>query len=393
MPQTLAGYAQLHLSLGDEIAFVYRRGFRTHRWTYKQVGRLACCFARELERRKIGKGDRVMLWGENSAEWVAAFFGCMLRGAVAVPMDKIAAPGFAQRVASDVDAKLYVGSASLAEHAKGIPWIELEGLHDSINDDCGPYAPVEITRDDPAQIIFTSGTTADPRGVVLTHGNILTSVDPIEREIPKYLKYERIFHPIRFLHMLPLSHVFGQTMGMFIPPVIAGTVFFQDSFKPSDVIDTITSKVVLILGRFTLERKTILDALREELRKYNYLPIVFYFDKPASRDLTETVITLAHLSRFIIVDLTDPSSAPHEVATIIPQCVVPVQPLLSLQPLIVDEKEVERREYAMFQDLRRWYSWVLPTFRYQDTADVLASLKEKVIDPAELKVKELVQQK
>jgi uncharacterized protein YjbI with pentapeptide repeats len=163
--------------------------------------------------------------------------------------------------------------------------------------------------------------------------------------------------------------------------------------KLRDVIDTITSKVVLILGRFTLERKTILDALREELRKYNYLPIVFDFDKPASRDLTETVITLAHLSRFIIVDLTDPSSAPHEVATIIPQCVVPVQPLLSLQPLIVDEKEVERREYAMFQDLRRRYSWVLPTFHYQDTADILASLKEKIIDPAELKVKKLVQQK
>ena len=129
--------------------------------------------------------------------------------------------------------------------------------------------------------------------------------------------------------------------------------------------------------------------MREELRKYNYLPIVFDFDKPASRDLTETVITLAHLSRFIIVDLTDPRSAPHEVATIIPQCVVPIQPL---QPLIVDEKEVERREYAMFQDLRRRYSWVLPTYRYQDTADVLASLKEKIIDPAELKVKELVQQ-
>ncbi len=263
MPQTLAGYAQLHLSLGNEIAFVYRRGFRTHRWTYAQVARLASCFARELERRKIGKGDRVLLWGENSAEWVAAFFGIMLRGAVAVPMDKIAAPSFAQRVASDVDAKLYVGSASLAEHANGIPWIELEALHDNINDDCGPYTPVEITRDDPAQIIFTSGTTADPRGVVLTHGNILTSVDPIEREIPKYRKYERIFHPIRFLHMLPLSHVFGQTMGMFIPPVIAGTVFFQDSFKPSDVIDTIKRERVSVLvavPRIAESMKTRLEA-------------------------------------------------------------------------------------------------------------------------------------
>src|SRR2546428_4403932 len=119
-----------------------------------------------------------------------------------------------------------------------------------------------------------------------------------------------------------------------------------------DVIDTITSKVVLILGRFTEERKQVLDTLREALHKRNYLPVLFDFEKPVSRDLTETVSTLAHLARFIIVDLTDPSSAPHEVATIIPQTIVPVQPLLTLHPLIVDRKEVERREYAMFQDLR-----------------------------------------
>lgn len=92
--------------------------------------------------------------------------------------------------------------------------------------------------------------------------------------------------------------------------------------KIRDVIDTITSKVVLILGRFTPERKAILDALRDELRKRNYSPVLFDFEKPVSRDLTGTVSTLAHLARFIIVDLTDPSSAPHEVATVIPQTVV-----------------------------------------------------------------------
>jgi len=99
-----------------------------------------------------------------------------------------------------------------------------------------------------------------------------------------------------------------------------------------EVIDTIASKVVLILGRFTPERKTVLDALRDELRERNYSPVVFDFEKPVSRDLTETVSTLAHLARFIIVDLTDPSSAQHEVATIVPQTVVPVQPLLSREP-------------------------------------------------------------
>ncbi len=146
-----------------------------------------------------------------------------------------------------------------------------------------------------------------------------------------------------------------------------------------DVINTITSKVVLILGRFTPERKAILDALREELRKHDYSPVLFDFEKPANRDLTETISTLAHLARFIIVDLTDPSSAPHEVATVIPHTVVPVQ------PLILDGE----REYSMFRDLRQRYHWVLPTHSYTDQAHLLATLKEQIIEPAEQKAQEL----
>jgi uncharacterized protein YjbI with pentapeptide repeats len=156
-----------------------------------------------------------------------------------------------------------------------------------------------------------------------------------------------------------------------------------------EVIDTITSKVVLILGRFTPERKAVLDALREELRKHNYSPVLFDFEKPASRDLTETVSTLAHLARFIIVDLTDPSSAPHEVVTVIPQTVVPVQPLLSREPLMVDGKVVERHAYSMFKDLQRRYHWVLPTYVYTDQAHLLATLQEHVVAPAEQKAQEL----
>jgi len=163
--------------------------------------------------------------------------------------------------------------------------------------------------------------------------------------------------------------------------------------KIRDVIDTITSKVVLILGRFIPERKAVLDALQNDLRKHNYLPVLFDFEKPANRDLTETVNTLAHLARFIIVDLTDPSSAPHEVATVIPHTVVPVQPLLWQEPLMVDGKAVERREYAMFEDLRRRHHWVLPTFRYQNTTELLASLQAQIIAPAEQKAKELMQPK
>ncbi len=156
-----------------------------------------------------------------------------------------------------------------------------------------------------------------------------------------------------------------------------------------DVIDTITSKVVLILGRFTPERKIVLDTLREELRKHNYSPVLFDFEKPASRDLTETISTLAHLARFIVVDLTDPSSAPHEVATVIPHTVVPVQPLLSHEPIVIDGKEVERRAYSMFKDLQRRYHWVLPIYSYTDQTHLLATLQEHVIVPAEQKAQEL----
>jgi hypothetical protein len=118
-----------------------------------------------------------------------------------------------------------------------------------------------------------------------------------------------------------------------------------------DVIDTITSKAVLILGRFSEERKRVLDALREELRKHDYLPILFNFDVPENRDITETVSLLARMARFIIADLTDPSSIPKELEAIVPSLAVPVQPLL----------EGLARPYAMFKDYWK-YEWVLPPY-------------------------------
>ncbi len=157
--------------------------------------------------------------------------------------------------------------------------------------------------------------------------------------------------------------------------------------KIRDVIDTIAKKAVLILGRFTSERKAILDALREALRICGYLPILFDFEKPSSQDLTETITTLAHLSRFIIADLTDPSCIPYELHAVVPNRMVPVLPLIkeSIDP--ITGKPI--REFAMFRDLRQKYHWVLPTYRYQDLANLLASLESKVIKPAEQKAQEL----
>jgi Pentapeptide repeats (8 copies) len=146
--------------------------------------------------------------------------------------------------------------------------------------------------------------------------------------------------------------------------------------KIRDVIDTITSKAVLILGSFTEERNAVLDALREELRKHDYLPILFDFSVPARRDITETISLLARMARFIIADLTDPSSIPKELEAIIPHLAVPVQPLL----------EGASRSYAMFKDYWK-YDWVLPLCRYEGLEPLLATLAERVIAPAEAKVK------
>ena len=149
--------------------------------------------------------------------------------------------------------------------------------------------------------------------------------------------------------------------------------------KIRSVIDTITSKVVLILGSFKDDRKVVLEAIRDELRKRDYLPVLFDFEKPSNKDLTGTISTLANMARFVIADLTDPSSVPHELATLVPNTVVPVQTIIL----------EGQHEYAMFPDLKTRYHWLLEPHQYKSQELLMAQLGETVIAPAEAKAKEL----
>jgi len=207
---------------------VYDDGFRCRSHTYAQVARAARGFAARLHELGLRKGDKVVFWSENRPEWIVAFWGCVLGGIVVVPIDYRASPAFLARVSRIVAAKLLVigqdvppfnpspgghavpgGPGIAGVNAANIPDLPMWKLHELVWSE-GTPPPVQIGRDDVAEIIFTSGATAEPKGVLITHRNILANIVPVEREVLKYRKWAWPVSPIAFLNLLPLSHMFGQ---------------------------------------------------------------------------------------------------------------------------------------------------------------------------------------
>jgi long-chain acyl-CoA synthetase len=244
---------------GSDIAIVARRGLRERRTTYAQLARTARRVAASLADRGIHKGDRVLLWGENGEEWVAAFFGCVLRGVLPVPVDFASDAGFARRVEQEVSPKLIAGDAAKLEMlAPRVPRLRFEHFESELSPQTA-NAIDDLQPDDLLQIVFTSGTTGEPKGVVHTHKNVLASLEPIEREMQKYLKYERWVHPIRILHTLPLSHVFGQFMGLWIPPLLGAETHYEPRLVASELVARIRRERISVLAAVP----RVLDLLRD----------------------------------------------------------------------------------------------------------------------------------
>lgn len=231
----------------DATFLIHDDGFRRHRRSYADTARAARGFARRLEVAGVAPGDRVIIWGENRPEWVVALWGTLIRGAVAVPLDFRSSWPFVLRVAGIVEARVWVAGDELLPAgeapAGAVIWrlAELSWLDD------GPMPAVRMEPDDPAEIIFTSGATADPKGVVLTHRNILANINPIDAELAKYRRVGRPFFPLRILNLLPLSHMFGQTMAAFVPPLLPGTACFMSSYNPADIARAIRQSRVTVL--------------------------------------------------------------------------------------------------------------------------------------------------
>jgi len=239
---------------------VYDDGYRSWTYTYAQVGAAARAFAARLRSEGLHAGDKILIWGENRPEWIVALWGALLAGVVVVPLDYRASAELVARVQSVARAKLLlIGDEVDQETPAAVPHLRLAEV------EWGDAAaePAAASRDDIAEVLFTSGATAEPKGVLITHRNILANIVPVEGEVRKYLaQYKlatRIFFPIRFLNLLPLSHMFGQAMATFIPPMLPGVVVFMRGYSPQEIVRQIKSRRISVLVCVP----KILEVLRE----------------------------------------------------------------------------------------------------------------------------------
>jgi long-chain acyl-CoA synthetase len=239
---------------------VYDSGFRSHSHTYADVARAARAFAARLHGAGIRKADTVLFWSENRPEWVVALWGCLLQGVVAVPIDYRTSAEFLVRVREIVKARVLLTGDEVNLDRDGVQdGLDVWALGDLDWRSTASVPDAPVTRDDVVEVIFTSGATAEPKGVVITHRNLLANIVPVEREVAKYRKYARPFSPIRFVNLLPLSHMFGQSMATFIPPMLGGTTVFIHGYNPNDIVRQIKRRRVSVL----VSVPKILEVLRD----------------------------------------------------------------------------------------------------------------------------------
>ncbi|MFQ5930174.1 MAG: AMP-binding protein, partial [Acidobacteriota bacterium] len=256
--------------LGDREAVRFYNGFRTWKLSYRELYARIAAFADYLKQEGFQKGDRVLLWGENRIQWVTVFWGCLVRGIQIVPVDARSSEKLLQRIHAEVGAKLLVYSETVEPEK-----IDFEKLSFNQVEELPKLSHMEVVDISPSdivQIVYTSGTTGEPKGVVHRHRNICANLSPFQSEIERYRNLARPFQPIRILDMLPLSHMYGQSLGMFIPLLLGGAAVFMREFNPGAIIGAIRRERVSVLAavprlvknlqneverRFDLPKKTI----------------------------------------------------------------------------------------------------------------------------------------
>ena len=235
-------------------------GYRSWAYTYAQVGAAARNFSAKLQGEGIGKGDKIIFWSENRPEWVAAFWGCVIAGVIVVPIDYRTSGDFLGRVQDKVKARaILIGDEVGLQKLEKFPAVwRLSNLDWASS--CSTRPAVTIQPNDIAEIVFTSGATGEPKGVLISHRNILSNLTSPERIITKYVKWFRPVFPLRFLSLVPLSHMFGQALTLFLLPLIPGVAVFMRGYSPHEITRQIRNRRVSVA--------VVVPKLLEVLRGY-----------------------------------------------------------------------------------------------------------------------------
>lgn len=232
--------------LGSREALLRINAYRTWRWSYRDLVERSEAFAAELERRGVEPGERILIWSENRPEWAAAFWGAVLRRVAVVPVDFRSTPDLVRTIHAEAEPRLTLLGEEV--EAGGLRRDDALPLTSIADLDTASRSPrLEAEPDDVVEILYTSGSTSRPKGVVHRHRNICSNLSAIAGEIKRYRPFARPFQPIRSLDLLPLSHLFGQTMGLFIPTLLGGSVAFTSDLSPAALLEAIRNERISIM--------------------------------------------------------------------------------------------------------------------------------------------------
>jgi long-chain acyl-CoA synthetase len=234
-------FQRLRVTHAERPAVVFRDQSGRAVWSYADLGRNADAVANLLRSREIGKGERVVIWAPNGPWWAATLLGCIVAGVVVVPLDVNGSPEFARQVAELMQARLIVAGAeqrdALGEIA--VPVVSMGDLPELVA--CAPAMTAEPPAIDPAdlvEIVYTSGTTGHPRGVMISHRNLLANINAL----PAHLRADPSYC---MLSVLPLSHLFEQTVGFWYLLFNGARVVYPRSIQASAIFEALAEEKVI----------------------------------------------------------------------------------------------------------------------------------------------------
>ena len=266
--QTLIDLFNTFEALGDKTVFVNRTGVRRQVVSYAQLHQLALKMASLLEKNGVGVGDKVLIWGPNSSWWGVAYWGIIIRGAIAVPVDFMSDPARAESIRSLTDAKLVLQSRFKAERLPDARSLLLEDLQ-YLLEDIAPSTELPSAKpEDTAQLIYTSGTTGNPKGVILTHRNLVANMTQINNAVPI------ITADFNFLSLLPLSHMFEQMGGFFTPLYRGAAIVYLRTLKPSAIMEALSEEDIYVIMSVPRLMQLLKTTIERELDE-KHLAVVF----------------------------------------------------------------------------------------------------------------------